>query len=74
MKAHPGKFQFMILGDETYYKHILKTNLTCAPSSDDVTLLGVLIDKNFYFAKHIDHLVRKAHYKLHVLPCIIKFL
>ena len=24
LKANPGKFQFMILGDKTRYKHILK--------------------------------------------------
>ena len=49
LKANPGKFQFMILGDKTCYKHILKINLTCVQSSDDVTLLGVMIDKNLNF-------------------------
>ena len=39
-------FQFMILGDKTCYKHILKINSTCVQSRDDVTLLGVMIDKN----------------------------
>ena len=28
LKANPGKFQFMILGDKTCYKHILKINST----------------------------------------------
>ena len=28
LKTNPGKFQFMILSDETCYKHILKINLT----------------------------------------------
>ena len=45
LKANPGKFQFMILGDKTCYKHILKINKTCVQSSDDVTPLGVMIDK-----------------------------
>ena len=49
LKANPGKFQFMILGDKTCYKHILKINLTCVQSIDDVTLLGVMIDKNLTF-------------------------
>ena len=49
LKANPGKFQFMILGDKTCYKHILKINSTCVQSSDDVTLLGVMIDKNLTF-------------------------
>ena len=51
LKANPGKFQFMILGDKTCYKHILKINSTCVQSSDDVTLLGVMIDKNLTFKK-----------------------
>ena len=38
LKANPGKFQFMILGDKTCYKHMLKINSTCVRSSDDVTL------------------------------------
>ena len=74
LKANPGKFQFMILGDETCYKHTLKINLTRVHSSDDVTLLGVMIDMNLSFKKHIDNLVRKAQYKLHALRRIRKFL
>ena len=64
----------MILGDKTCYEHILKINLTCVQSSDDVTLLGVMIDKNLTFKKHIDNLVCKAQYKLHALRRIRKFL
>ena len=63
----------MILGDKTCYKHILKINLTCVQSSDDVTLLGVLIDKNLTFKKHIDNLVHKAQNKVHVLRRFRKF-
>ena len=33
LKANPGKLQFMILGDKTYYEHVLKINLTCVQSS-----------------------------------------
>ena len=64
----------MILGDKTCYKHILKINSTCVQSSGDVTLLGIMIDKNLTFKKHIDNLVRKAQYKLHALRRIRKFL
>ena len=28
LKANPGKFQFMILGDKACYEHILKIDLT----------------------------------------------
>ena len=46
LKANSGRFQFMILGDKTCYKHIFKIDLICVQSSDDVTLLGVMIGKN----------------------------
>ena len=55
LKANPGKFQFMILGDKTCYKHILKIDLTCVQSSDDVTLSGVMVDNNLTFKKLIDN-------------------
>ena len=74
LKANPGKFQFMILGDKTCYKHISKFNSICLQSSDDVTLLGVMIDKNLTFKNYVGNLVRKAQYKLHALRCIRKFL
>ena len=43
-------------------------------ANDDVTLLGVMIDKNLTFKKHVGNLVRKAQYKLHALRRIRKFL
>ena len=52
LKAKPGKFQFMIIGDKTCYKHILKIDSTCVQSSDNVTLLGVIIDMNLTFKTH----------------------
>ena len=73
LKANPRKFQFMILDDKTCYKHLLQINSTCVQSSDDVTLLGVMIDKNLTFKKHIGNLVRKAQYKLHALRALENF-
>ena len=64
----------MILSDRTCYRHISKINLTYVQSSDDVTLLDVMTDKNLTFKKHIDNLVRKAQYKLHALRRIRNFL
>ena len=37
LKANPGKFQLMVLGDKSCYKHILKINLTYVQSSDDAS-------------------------------------
>ena len=57
----------MILGDKTCYEHTLKINLTFVQSHDEVILLGVVIDKNLDFKKHIDNFICKAQYKLHAL-------
>ena len=57
----------MILGDKTCYEDIFKMNLTYVQSSDDVTLLSVIIDKNLTFKKHSYNFLRKAQYKLHAL-------
>ena len=74
LKANPGKFQFMILSKKTCYEHIVKINLICVQSSNDVTVLGVITEKSLTFKKDIDNLVHKAQYKLHVLQRIRKFL
>ena len=74
LKANPGKFQFMILGDKSHHKHILKINSIKIEASDDILLLGITIDKKLTFKQHIENLCRKAHYKLHALRRIRKFL
>ena len=53
-KANFEKFQFMMLGDKTRHEHIIKTKKTWVQSNDAVTLLGVIIDKNLTFKKHIE--------------------
>ena len=74
LKANPGKFQFMILGDTSHHKHILKINSIKVEASDDILLLGIAIDKKLTFKQHTENLCRKAQYKLHVLRRIRKFL
>ena len=73
LKANPGKFQFMILGDKSHHKHELKINSIKVEASDDVLLLRITIDKKLTF-KHVENLCRKAQYKLHALRRIRKFL
>ena len=74
LKANPGKFQFMILGDKSHHKHILKINLIQVEASDDVLLVGITIDKKLTFKQQIENLCRRAQYKLHALRRIKKFL
>ena len=74
LKANSGKFQFMILGDKSHHKHMLKINSIKVEASDDILLLGITIDKNLTFKQHIENLCQKAQYKLHALRRIRKFL
>ena len=72
LKANPGKFQFMILGDKSHHKHILKINSIKVEASDDILLLGITIGKKLTFKQHIVNLCRKTQYKLHALRRIRK--
>ena len=44
------------------------------PSTSEVTLLGIMIDNELKFKKHINELCRKASYKLHALQSVRKYL
>ena len=57
----------MILGDKSHHKHILNINSVKVEASDDILLLGIIIDKKLTFKQHIQNLCRKAQYKLHAL-------
>ena len=74
MKANPGKFQFRILGDKSYLKHILQINSIKVEPSDDVLLLGITNDEKLAFKQHIENLCRKAQCKLHALGRLRKTL
>ena len=49
LKDNPGKFQIMILGDKSQYRHIFKINSIKIEATDDVLLLGLTIDKKLTF-------------------------
>ena len=74
LKANADKFQFMVLG--TNQNESLNINIggNTIKSSSEVVLLGVTIDCELKFKKHIDELCRRASYKLHALCRIRKFL
>ena len=67
LKANPGKFQFMVLGANKNDCFNLNVAAQVIPSSSEVKLLGIAIDDELKFTKHINELCRKASYKLHVL-------
>ena len=74
LKANPGKFQFMVLGNKDERSFNIHINNVQIKNSNKVTLLGIKIDKNLTFKKHISELCRRASCKLHTLGRIRKYL
>ena len=74
MKANPEKFQFMMLSKKSYQHQKLSVNTFTIDESDEVKLLGLTIDNELNFSKHIDKLCGNAQYKLHALRRIRKYL
>ena len=74
MVANPSKFQRMFLSK---YKNIEK-NISfdgkTIKSPDKVELLGITLDKNINFKRHIQNICRKANNKTKALLRIRKFL
>ena len=64
LKANPGKFQFMVLGDKDKRSFDIYINNIKNRNSNEVTLMGMKIDKNLTFKKHISELCWRASYKL----------
>ena len=74
LKANPGKSQFMVLGSKDERSFNTHINNAQIKNSNEVTLLGIKIDKNLTFKKHFSELCRRASYKLHTLRRIRKYL
>ena len=73
LKANPSKFHFMILGDKQNTSFVFNINGKKI-NSREIELLGIVIDNQLKFKKHIENLCRKASFKLHALRRIRKFL
>ena len=74
MVANPSKFQLMFLSK---YKNIEKNmffDRKTIKSSDTVELLGITLDKNINFKRHIQNICRKANNKTRAILRIRKFL
>ena len=57
----------MIFSKKSYQPQKLSVNTFTTDESDEVELLGLTIDKELNFSKHIDKLCRNNQYKLHAL-------
>ena len=74
LKANPSKFQFMVLGNKDKRSFDIHINNVKIKNSNEVTLLGIKIDKNLTFKNHNSEFCRRALYKLHTLHRIRKYL
>ena len=64
----------MVLGSKDERSFNIHINHVQIKNSNEVTLLGIKIDKNLTFKKHISELCRRASHKLHSLRRIRKYL
>ena len=74
MVANPSKFQLMFLSK---YKNIEKNmpfDGRTIKSYDTVELLGIILDQNINFKRHIQNICRKANSEIKALLRIRKFL
>ena len=74
LKANPSKFQFMALGDKQNTPSVLNINGKKINKSREIEFLGIVIDNQLKFKKHIENLCKKASFKIHALRRIRKFL
>ena len=74
LKANLSKFQLMAVGNKEKRSFNTHINNNQTKNSNEVTLLGIKIDKNLTFKKHISELRRRASYKLHTLRRIRNYL
>ena len=64
----------MVLRNKDERSFNIHINNVKIKNSNEVTLLGIKIDKDLTFKKHIGELCRRASYKLHTLRRIKKYL
>ena len=73
MVLNPGKCHYLVLGNRSN-SDTINLNGTKLASSSYEKLLGILIDRDLSFDKHIKSLCRKAGQKLNALTRIINYL
>ena len=73
MVLNPGKCHYLVLG-KISNSDTVNLNGTKLASSSYEKLLGILIDRDLSFDKHIESLCRKAGQKLNALARISNYL
>ena len=67
LKASPSKFEFMILGDKQNTSFVSNISGKKINNSREIEPLGIVIDNQLKFKKHIENYAKKASFKLHAL-------
>ena len=67
IKANPNKFQFILINQNNNLEMTLNIQDTILVNQDQVKLLGVTIDKNLNFKKHINTICETAQNRLYAL-------
>ena len=74
MKLNEDKCHFMVFGVKTDQESRIKIGNCTVKNSQEEKLLGVLIDANLSFEKHVSNICRKAGYKLFALSRMSAYL
>ena len=74
MVVNPSKFQLMFLSKYKNIERKMSFDEKTIKSSDTVELLGITLDKNINFKRHIQNICRKTNNKTKALLRIRKFL
>ena len=61
LKANAGKLQFMILNRKNHRRHRMAINSSSSKELNEVIFLGITIDKELVFKKHIETVCRQLN-------------
>ena len=68
LEANPENFQFMIIGKSVQPKYCVTIGPINAKESDYVGLLGITIDKNLSFKKHV---LKRIYVRMRITNCMV---
>ena len=74
MKANPSKFQFIVFGKNNNIGTLTVNDTTEIIPSQDVKLLGITLDPNLNYNKHVSLICKKSAWQLCALRRISKYL
>ena len=67
MRANPERYQAIVLGNTGSQDVTIKCGTTEIPTTDEIELLGVTLDRNLKFYEHISTICRKVSSQINAL-------